>query len=182
MLNILKMKVLAFDLQCCIYLNQWSKHQSIASFFKLISRLGDGIFWFVMLVMVWLLKEQYSYKQIIYLACASLCATALYKLLKTKTLRPRPYQVHQVIVLGDRPLDHYSFPSGHTLHAVLATIVFGYISPVLLYLMLPFTVLVALSRVILGLHYPTDVLVGALLGVTLAGMALTMGYYCHILL
>ncbi|WP_413228183.1 phosphatase PAP2 family protein [Acinetobacter baretiae] len=182
MLNILKVKVLAFDLQWCIYLNQLSKHAYVAYFFKLISRLGDGLFWFVMLVFVWVLEEKYTYKQVIYLACASFLATATYKFLKTKTLRPRPYQVHQVIVLGDRPLDHYSFPSGHTLHAVLATIIFGYVSPILLYLMLPFTVLVALSRVILGLHYPTDVFVGALLGVAFAVVVLMMAYYFHIIL
>lgn len=182
MLNTLKVKILSFDLQCCICLNQWSKRPSVAYFFKLISRLGDGTFWFVMLVMVWMLQKQYGYKQIIYLACASFCVTAIYKILKTKTLRPRPYQVHQVIVAGDRPLDHYSFPSGHTLHAVLATIVLGCISPILLYLMLPFTVLVALSRIILGLHYPTDVLVGALLGIAFAIVVIMCGYYFHIIL
>ncbi len=41
----------------------------------------------------------------------------IYKVLKIKTVRPRPYQVHQVIRLGEHPLDHFSFPSGHTLHA-----------------------------------------------------------------
>ncbi len=37
----------------------------------------------------------------------------------------------------------------------------GFVQPILLVLMLPFTVLVAASRMILGLHYPSDVLVGA---------------------
>ncbi len=65
----------------------------------------------------------------------------IYKLLKKKTVRPRPYQVHQVIRLGERPLDHFSFPSGHTLHAVMATTVLGYIQPMLLVLMLPFSII-----------------------------------------
>ncbi len=67
-----------------------------------------------------------------------------------------------MIRLGERPLDHFSFPSGHTLHAVMTTTVLGYIQPVLLMLMLPFTILVAVSRMILGLHYPSDVAVGAI--------------------
>lgn len=182
MLQTLKIKCLAFDLEYCIYLNQWSKNKRTAYFFKMISRLGDGVFWFSMLVAVWLLNIQYGYRQVIYLAMASFIATALYKFLKIKTLRPRPYQVHQVIVVGDRPLDHYSFPSGHTMHAVLSTVVFGYISPILLLIMLPFMVLVSLSRVVLGLHYPTDVLVGACLGVALAFVVLTLAFYCHIML
>ncbi|RSR25108.1 phosphatase PAP2 family protein, partial [Acinetobacter baumannii] len=95
---------------------------------------------------------------------------AIYKFLKHKTTRPRPYQVHQVIVLGERPLDHFSFPSGHTLHAVMVTIVLGYIQPVLLAAMLPFMVLVALSRMVLGLHYPSDVIVGALIGAAVASL------------
>ncbi|MFW1886545.1 phosphatase PAP2 family protein, partial [Acinetobacter nosocomialis] len=79
-----------------------------------------------------------------------------------------PYQVHQVIVLGERPLDHFSFPSCNTLHAVMVTLVLGYIQPVLLAAMLPFMVLVALSRMVLVLHYPSDVIVGALIGAAVA--------------
>ncbi len=94
----------------------------------------------------------------------------IYKLLKVKTVRPRPYQVHQVIVLGERPLDVFSFPSGHTLQAVLFTVTLGTYFPALLLIMLPFMALVALSRMVLGLHYPTDVLIGAGIGY---GLALT---------
>ena len=108
--------------------------------------------------------------QIIYLLLGGSVGTAIYKFLKHKTTRPRPYQVHQVIVLGERPLDHFSFPSGHTLHAVMVTIVLGYIQPVLLAAMLPFMVLVALSRMVLGLHYPSDVIVGALIGAAVASL------------
>ena len=85
-------------------------------------------------------------------------------------MRPRPYQVHQVIRLCERPLDHFSFPSGHTLHAVMASVVIGSIQPMLLVLMLPFTVLVALSRMVLGLHYPSDVAVGAAIGASVAAV------------
>jgi undecaprenyl-diphosphatase len=59
------------------------------------------------------------------------------------------------------------------LHAVSFTILFGSYIPELLWIMVPFAFLVALSRVILGLHYPSDVLVGALLGALLA----TTGLY-----
>lgn len=162
--NNTKIKILELDLKGCVYLNHFSHQQMVARFFKLISRLGDGTFWCVMLAVVWL-SQGFAYTpQILYITVAGGFGTLIYKLLKHKTTRPRPYQVYQVIVLGERPLDHFSFPSGHTLHAVMATTVLGYIQPMLLMIMLPFTLLVALSRMILGLHYPSDVMVGALLG------------------
>ena len=163
-----KIRMLDLDLKGCLYLNQFSHTQNIALFFKVISKLGDGIFWYLMLFTVWVLQGiQYSL-QMLYLVLGSCVGTAIYKILKRKTVRPRPYQVHQVIRLGERPLDHFSFPSGHTLHAVMVTTLLGYIQPVLLLLMLPFTMLVAVSRMVLGLHYPTDVAVGALIGGSVA--------------
>ena len=163
-----KIKMLDLDLKGCLYLNNLSHTQSIAICFKSISRLGDGGFWYTMLALIWLQMGLAYVIQLIYVVVAGSLGTAIYKFLKHKTVRPRPYQVHQVIVMGERPLDHFSFPSGHTLHAVMATIVFGYIQPSLLFIMLPFTVLVAASRMILGLHYPSDVLVGAAIGAVVA--------------
>ena len=169
-----KIRMLDLDLKGCLYLNQFSHTQNIALFFKVISKLGDGIFWYLMLFTVWVLQGiQYSL-QMLYLVLGSCVGTAIYKILKRKTVRPRPYQVHQVIRLGERPLDHFSFPSGHTLHAVMVTTLLGYIQPVLLLLMLPFTMLVAVSRMVLGLHYPTDVAVGALIGGSVASVIIAI--------
>lgn len=163
-----KIKILDLDLKGCVYLNHLSQSQRIALFFKTISRLGDGPFWYVMLLSVWVMQGLAYGLQILYVIAAGSVGTLIYKFLKNKTTRPRPYQVHQVIVLGERPLDHFSFPSGHTLHAVMVTITLGYIQPLLLLLMLPFTILVALSRMVLGLHYPSDVIVGAMIGASVA--------------
>lgn len=165
-----KTRILALDLRGCVYLNHFSHSQRICYFFRAVSRLGDGPFWYAMLAGVWLIKGWSYGGSIVYVLLSSLMGTGIYKILKTKTIRPRPYQVHQVIHLGERPLDHFSFPSGHTLHAVMATILLGYIVPPLLVLMVPFTVLVAGSRMVLGLHYPSDVMVGGCIGAAVAGL------------
>ena len=91
-----------------------------------------------------------------------------------RTARPRPFQKHAAIARGARALDEFSFPSGHTLHAVAFTILAVAAFPALGWILVRFAVLVALSRVVLGLHYPSDVLAGAAVGATLAGLALVL--------
>jgi len=173
-----KITMLDLDLKGCLYLNHLSHSQAVAYFFKIISRFGNGLFWLIMLASLWVLEGALYIVQLLYLLISGLVGTAIYKILKDKTVRPRPYQVHQVIRLQEPPLDHFSFPSGHTLHAVMASTVLGYIQPVLLVLMLPFTILVAISRMVLGLHYPSDVLVGALIGVVVAcGIILSAPFF-----
>src|SRR5690606_35147225 len=132
-----KIKFLEIDLKGCVYLNHFSHSVRIATFFKMISRLGNGAFWYFMLILVWIMQGLIYTVQIVYLILGSTIGTIIYKVLKIKTVRPRPYQVHQVIRRGEHPLDHFSFPSGHTLHAVMATTVLGYVAPLLLMLMLP---------------------------------------------
>jgi len=70
---------------------------------------------------------------------------------------------------GAAPLDAFSFPSGHTLHAVAFTLVALSYFPALAPVLVPFALLTAASRVVLGLHYPSDVLAGAALGAGIAG-------------
>ena len=98
--------------------------------------------------------------------------TAAYRMLKRGTVRPRPYQTLDKVAAGAVPLDSFSFPSGHTLHAVAFTFVACAYYPALAAPLVSFTALTAASRVILGLHYPSDVLAGAGIGALVAGASL----------
>ena len=170
----LQKRVLQWDTRLCLQVNLLSQLKFFAQFFKTISRLGDGWFWALstVVMLVALLSQELVASIVAVKVCAvllsSFCGYLLYKYLKVHTVRPRPYQVHQTITLGERPLDVFSFPSGHTLQAVLFTTMIGHQVPMMLWVLLPFTMLVALSRLVLGLHYPTDVLVGAGIGATFA--------------
>ena len=93
---------------------------------------------------------------------------AIYKLLKQGTSRPRPCDSHPAIRRHAPALDQYSFPSGHTMHAVGFTVVIGLHQPALALMLLPFALLISLSRMVLGLHYPSDVLAGAAIGTSIA--------------
>lgn len=99
---------------------------------------------------------------------AGLVALICYKLLKNVACRARPC----VIVSGVRrcvdPLDEWSFPSGHVLHAAaFSTVAMAYY-PALVFVFIPLLVLIGISRIALGLHYPSDVLAGAAIGAAIS--------------
>lgn len=173
-------RLTAWDSHWIIWFNRLSHRPLVASFFKAVSRLGDGWLWAgaTVFAALYLWATQnfiISFFAIYTCLLTSSVGYAIYKCLKTHTVRPRPYQVHQVIRLGERPLDVFSFPSGHTLQAVIFSMTLCHFVPVLGWVLVPFTFLVAVSRMILGLHYPTDVAMGALLGGILAKMGLGVG-------
>ena len=101
------------------------------------------------------------------MATAGLLCTLLYKALKHRLVRERPFISFKSIHCGTPPLDRYSFPSGHTLHAVCFNTMLAFLAPGVAWTLLPFTLSVAASRVVLGLHYPSDVAAGAVIGLGL---------------
>ncbi|MDZ4201869.1 MAG: phosphatase PAP2 family protein [Gallionella sp.] len=157
-----------WDVQLCVLCNRQSRFLSIRNLFRLISRLGDGVFWYVLMSALLLRYQAEALPAVLHMLAVGLVATVLYKIIKGKTLRPRPFNVYPAIVCVGKTLDQFSFPSGHTLHAVAFSVISVAYFPALFWLVWPFAALVAMSRPILGLHYPSDVLAGALLGGTLA--------------
>jgi undecaprenyl-diphosphatase len=161
-------RAVELELGFCVSVNQTFSAPVIQRFFAVISRLGDGVFWYsLMLCLPLLFGRQAIYVSLLMVA-VGLVNLLIYKLIKRTTERERPCSVNDQIRLGTAPLDHYSFPSGHTLHAVAFTIIATFFYPQLGWFLIPFASLVAASRVILGLHYPTDVAAGALIGTLIA--------------
>ncbi len=159
------------DSNLCIAVNQTSQIRLIRDLFRLVSRLGDGLFWYALMLLILLFEGRDGLLPVLHMALAGLAGTLLYKWLKGKTLRPRPFEVHQDIFMTGKPLDKFSFPSGHTLHAVVFGLVAINYYPALSFIIMPFVSMVALSRVVLGLHYPSDVIAGALIGSLIAALS-----------
>lgn len=157
-----------WDTQVCLSFNQTARRAWVRALFAAVSRLGDGVFWYSLMAMLVLRDGREALLPVGHMLAVGLTCLGVYKWLKGKTLRPRPYALNQAIFAGAAPLDQFSFPSGHTLHAVGFTLVLLTYYPALGWLVVPFTVLVAVSRLVLGLHYPSDVLAGALIGATVA--------------
>lgn len=161
-------KVAALDLALCLHVNRACLFVPVRRFFAGVSSLGDGKFWYALMLLLPALHGREGLQVSLRMAAAGVVGVGVYKLIKHLTHRPRPFMANDAIVLGAAPLDQFSFPSGHTLHAVMFTLIVCGTFPVWAWLLGPFTLLVASSRVILGLHYPTDVLLGAGLGLLLA--------------
>ena len=159
------------DSNLCIAVNQTSQVRLIRDLFRLVSRLGDGLFWYSLMLLILLFEGSEGLLPVLHMALAGLSGTLLYKWLKGKTLRPRPFEIHQDIFMTGKPLDKFSFPSGHTLHAVVFGLVAINYYPALSFIIMPFVSMVALSRVVLGLHYPSDVLAGAFIGSLIAALS-----------
>ena len=141
----------------------------IGSLFKLVSWLGNGPLWGI-LVAGLISMADYREAGLAMLA-VTLFNAMVYRQLKAKTVRRRPFNRLDSLTAGAIALDQFSFPSGHTLHAVSLTVMCSVWVPVLAIPMMVLTALIALSRVILGLHYPSDVAMGALIGIATASMA-----------
>lgn len=152
----------------CRFANRGCRRTTIRTLFRVVSRLGDGVFWYTLIAIMpfifGLNRLQDGLLASLHMLCAGAVGLLMYKLLKKKLVRERPFISFDAIHCATPPLDRYSFPSGHTLHAVLFTsLAIAYVPELTSYLVI-FATLVATSRVVLGLHYPSDVLVGAVLG------------------
>ncbi|MGY1457108.1 MULTISPECIES: phosphatase PAP2 family protein [unclassified Luteimonas] len=159
----------------CLRTNDWCAHAGVLRMFAATSRLGDGLAWYALMAAMVLFDGVDGLRASAHMAATGAIALLLYKGLKRWTRRPRPFAADVRIRAWIAPLDEFSFPSGHTLHAVSFTIVALAYYPQLAWVLLPFTAMVALSRVVLGLHWPSDVLAATLIGSGLAALSLWLG-------
>ena len=137
----------------------------------LITRLGDaGIIWIILTVLLLIIPK--TRKTGVIMLAALLADVLLCNVvIKNLVARTRPFDVNTAVqLLVAKPRD-YSFPSGHTA-ASFASVTALYLAgeKKMWKVALVLAVLIALSRLYLYVHYPTDVLGGMLLG-CLAGYA-----------
>jgi undecaprenyl-diphosphatase len=157
-------RVISFDEYLFFLIND-STNQYLLSFFNLITYLGSSIFWILLIIVFWLKNNRKLSLQLLFVFILD---TIILSILKIAFLRPRPPQAASISEFDIGP----SFPSGHSERAFSGAVVLAnhYKKYNLLFYIL--AVLVSFSRVYIGLHYPLDVLIGAINGIILGLIAL----------
>jgi undecaprenyl-diphosphatase len=148
----------------------------------LITDFGSIVAWIIICILLYLFGGQNSKKVAILRIAALLCTNIIVYILKVLIAEPRPFMVLPNVDLIVNETGIYSFPSGHTASSFAAATVIGLKLSVnikgknyrLIYPLLAFAVLIGFSRIYIGVHYPLDVIIGALIGISSALLVLRL--------
>ena len=167
-------RLFAIDLELCRTMGRMQSSPTAIRWFRFVSRAGDGPCWFALALGLVVLGGVDSLPAVLRLSVVGVLAAVVSRAVKGCVHRPRPCDARNDIQAACQPLDVWSFPSGHTLHAVAFNGVLVADHPTLAMALVPWTLAIAASRVVLGLHYPSDVAAGAVLGSMLAAIVLVL--------
>lgn len=152
-----------------LWIQEYIRNDFLTPIFKFITHLGDeGYVWIAIAVILLFVKK---YRKVGLMVGASLLGSLVFNnmIIKNIVARPRPYRMIEMLSILIPEPGEYSFPSGHTSSSFAAGVV--------LYLMLPkkygvpamiLAFLLGISRLYVGVHYPTDVLGGMVMGTLIA--------------
>ena len=141
---------------------------TLTRFFYSISRSADGQYYLLIPLIAWLLKDADASAFLFAALKAFALELPIYKLIKNTTKRMRPFAALAGVKNRIRPPDRYSFPSGHTAGAFVIAVLGTNFFPLFGVVAFPWAMLVGMSRIYLGVHYPLDVLIGCFVGVSCA--------------
>jgi undecaprenyl-diphosphatase len=163
---------LAFDRAAGIWLAALLEHPWIDQVMLVASAIGaKGAVWIVLGLISWAMvpaKGMKAWRLLLALGLAGLMTDVI---IKPMIGRVRPFVDHvEYREIGVRP-DTPSFPSGHAATAAAGALAFARIWPAAAVPAWTLAAVIAISRVALGVHFPSDVLVGFLLGALLARFA-----------
>jgi undecaprenyl-diphosphatase len=134
-----------------------------------MTRGGDGWLWYGIGIILALFGGDQRFLAIGAGTAASVTGIFIFRALKHSSKRRRPCEIEPHCWASILPPDKYSFPSGHSITAFAVATALGMFYPELLAVLLTAAVLIAASRIILGMHFLSDVLAGCAIG-TLLGL------------
>ena len=158
------------DYRVMRHVNRWKAPRWIRYWMIAATRIGDGWLWYCLALILLVAGGPSRYAAVSAAACAALAGVLVFKVLKKISHRQRPCHLEPHCWSRVLPPDQFSFPSGHTMTAFSIALVISYFYPGLEGALYFLAASIALSRVVLGMHYLSDVLAGAVLGSAL-GMA-----------
>ena len=149
--------------------NKWPAPKWVRFWAIVATRAGDGWLWYFIGLAILLFGGEARLTAIAAAGSAALIGIGIFKLVKNVSGRRRPCEFAPHCWATLLPPDRFSFPSGHTITAFSVSVCLAEFYPMLLVPLLFCAFSIAVSRILLGMHFLSDVVVGALLG---CGMAL----------
>jgi undecaprenyl-diphosphatase len=147
---------------------RWFRYWMIAA-----TRMGDGWLWCGLGTMLLVYGGPQKFAAIGAAGAAAIFGILVFKLLKELSQRSRPCQLEPHCWSRVLPPDRFSFPSGHTMTAFSIALVVSYFYPSLEGTLFFVAFSIAVSRIVLGMHFLSDVLAGIVLGVALGCASIT---------
>jgi undecaprenyl-diphosphatase len=144
--------------------NRWSAPKWIRLWMTGATRGGDGWIWYALAFTVWLLGGEQGPRAVAACTLAAAMGVAVFIVLKRATGRRRPCQIDRHCWSTLLPPDQFSFPSGHTITAFAIAIGLGCFYPGMNAGLGFIALSIAASRILLGMHFLSDVVAGALIG------------------
>lgn len=135
----------------------------------LATRAGDGWLWGLIGIALLLSGDAMRFRAIEVAGCAVACGILIFHKVKLVFCRTRPRDIEPHCWAHIVTRDKFSFPSGHSTTAFAVALSLGSFYPEIMPVLLVLAANVAISRVVVGMHFLSDVLVGS-------GMAALLGW------
>ncbi len=151
--------------------HHWPAPRWFRIFMTCATRLGDGWLWYAIGIVLAFFGGPLRFSAIGAAGSAAVLGILLFRFLKRVSKRQRPCELEPHCWSITLPPDQFSFPSGHSITAFAVAVVLGSFYPDLQLCLLLAATSIAASRIILGMHFLSDVLAGSAIGALL-------GYGC----
>ena len=154
------------DLYIFYFFNQSLSNPTLDKFFSIITSVNNWLIAYIVLLGITFKYGGSRGKIAVIFVLIMITVTDQlgHKIIKEYFARPRPCNILNNVITPQGCSGTYSFPSNHAFNNFAAATFFSFLFPNFRIILFITAVLIAISSVYLGLHYPSDIIGGAILG------------------